>query len=104
MNLFHPLPNALAEEVVDDLLTGSQFRVERIVSKGQQSPADFWYEQAEHEWVVVLKGHARLQYTHGEEVELKAGDTLNIPAYTKHRVSYTDKEVETIWLAIFYNN
>lgn len=104
MNLLQSIPEDLSQEVFEDLLTGGNFRLERIVSKGQCSEPDFWYDQDEHEWVVVLKGYARLQYQSGEEIELKAGDHIQIPAHTKHRVSYTTPDEETIWLAIFYQD
>ncbi len=104
MNVLSSLPNDLTDEVFEDLVTGSQFRLERIVSKGQCSEPDFWYDQDEHEWVLVLTGYAKIQYANGEEIELKAGDNLNIPAHTKHRVSYTAPDEETIWLALFYKD
>lgn len=37
-----------------------------------------------------------------EAVQLNEGDYLNINAHVKHRVEYTDPDVETIWLAVFY--
>ncbi|MCG9676958.1 cupin domain-containing protein [Vibrio sp. Isolate23] len=104
MNLLQSIPEDLSQEVFEDLLSGSSFRLERIVSKGQSSEQGFWYDQDEHEWVIVLTGYARLQYQTGEEIELKAGDHLKIPAHTKHRVSYTTPDEETIWLAIFYKD
>ncbi|MBN3494945.1 cupin domain-containing protein [Vibrio neptunius] len=104
MNLIQSIPEDLSQEVFEDLLSGRQFRLERIVSKGQCSEPDFWYVQDEHEWVLLLAGCARLQYQSGEEIELKTGDHIQIPAHTKHRVSYTTPDEETIWLAIFYED
>ncbi|QFT38511.1 MULTISPECIES: cupin domain-containing protein [unclassified Vibrio] len=104
MNLLQSIPDDLSEEIFEDLLSGYSFRLERIISKGQRSEPDFWYDQDEHEWVVVLTGYARLQYPDGKEVELRAGDHIKIPAHTKHRVSYTTPDEETIWLAIFYKD
>ncbi|ENK2317494.1 cupin, partial [Vibrio alginolyticus] len=54
MNLFEDLPNNLDEEVFEDLLTHKNLRIERIVSTGQTSPKSGWYDQEEHEWVLVL--------------------------------------------------
>ena len=31
-------------------------KVERIISKGHKSPANFWYDQDQNEWVIILKG------------------------------------------------
>ena len=61
MNILSSLPNDLTNEVFDTLICRHQFRLERIVSKGQCSEPDFWYDQDEHEWVVVLTGHAKIQ-------------------------------------------
>ena len=61
-NLFDDLPQHLPQEVVQILVRAADVRIERIVSHGQASPADFWYDQAQHEWVIVLKGAARLQF------------------------------------------
>ena len=73
-------------------------KVERIVSHSHQSPPDFWYDQADDEWVIVLRGNATLEFADGEIVELSPGDYLNIPRHVKHRVARTSDE--TIWLAV----
>ncbi len=62
VNLFAPLPDARAAEVVDTLLSRPGIRIERIVSLGQASPPGFWYDQDEGEWVVLLAGAARLRF------------------------------------------
>jgi cupin 2 domain-containing protein len=94
----------LPQELVGELLSGQRFRVERIVSKGHRSPDDFWYDQSEHEWVVVLQGEARLWVAgQPDTITLSAGMYINLPAHVKHRVEWTHQEVETIWLAIFYS-
>ena len=47
-NLLTSLPPRLAEEQVDSLVEGHpRLRIERIVSTGQASAPDFWYDQAE---------------------------------------------------------
>ena len=55
-NIFASIPDAFEEELLDDLLKSGNIRIERILSKGQSSPAQGWYDQSEHEWVVVLEG------------------------------------------------
>lgn len=102
-NLYAAIPGLLPEELMEDLLTGSDFRVERIVSRGHASPPDFWYDQDEAEWVVVLQGEARLQVAgNDEEIHLLPGMYMNIPAHIRHRVEWTKEDADTIWLAIFY--
>ena len=61
-NLFADLPSDLTEELVDVLARGQGVRIERIVSTGQASPEGFWYDQDQHEWVMVLKGEAGLVF------------------------------------------
>ena len=55
-NLYTGIPNTIDEEQFEALLRGEQLRIERILSKGQTSPAEGWYDQEEHEWVLVLEG------------------------------------------------
>ncbi len=99
-NLLHPLPDDLTEEVFTELLQHGAVRIERIVSNGQISPADFWYDQDEHEWVLLLTGAAEVELADGERVRLHPGDTLHLPAHTRHRVTFTAQP--TVWLAVFY--
>lgn len=101
-NLFAQIPENLDQEWIDELLRDSSVRIERIVSRGQSSSPDFWYDQAEHEWVVVLAGKARLRIERQPEIILGPGDTLYLPAHTKHRMEWTDPQQDTIWLAVFW--
>lgn len=102
-NIFAGLPPRLPEEIVDTLLDADHLRIERIVSHGHASPNDFWYDQPEHEWVVVLKGEARLRFADEDQpVEMNPGDFVNIPAHKRHRVEWTTLDEPTIWLAIHY--
>jgi cupin 2 domain-containing protein len=103
-NLFSNIPTQLPEEMIEVLVRAERVRVERIVSKGHQSPAGFWYDQAEEEWVMVLKGKGRLEFeADGRMVEMSAGDAIYIPAHVRHRVAWTSPDEETIWLAVFYS-
>lgn len=100
-NLFTQLSARLQEEITETILSAESVRIERIVSRGQASPEGFWYDQDEHEWIVVLQGAARLRFEH-EVVDLNSGDFMNIPAHRKHRVEWTTPDGPTIWLAVFY--
>jgi cupin 2 domain-containing protein len=104
-NIFAHVPDDLPEELQQDLLTGDGFRVERIVSRGHASPADGgWYDQPQDEWVLLVRGRARLEFEGDPEpVEMTAGDYLHIPARRRHRVAWTDPDTETFWLAIHYH-
>jgi cupin 2 domain-containing protein len=101
LNLFAHIPDDQPGESVETLIAAPSLRIERIVSRGHVSPEGFWYDQEQSEFVVLLKGAARLKFE-DELVEMKAGDSLNIPAHRRHRVEWTSPEEPTIWLAIFY--
>lgn len=101
-NLFSSIPDAVEQEIFEDLLTHDHIRIERILSKGQSSPEKGWYDQDEHEWVVVLEGSGILCFEDGREIKLVKGDFVNIPAHQKHKVQWTDPNEVTVWLAIFY--
>lgn len=102
-NMFAGIPAQLREELIEPLLCGKNMRIERIVSKGHSSPPGFWYEQADDEWVLLLKGEARLRFEKDDRVlHMRAGSYVNIPAYERHRVEWTTDAAETVWLAIFH--
>ena len=63
-----------------------QTKPERIVSFGQASPAEFWYDQPQGEWVVVLAGRACLRFESEPSARtLAPGDHVNIPPHCRHR-------------------
>jgi cupin 2 domain-containing protein len=100
-NLFSDLAEA-ASERFDTLFAGAHTRIERIVSWGQASPPEFWYDQTEGEWVILLAGQARLRLRQPDEVvQLNPGDWIWIAAHRRHRVDWTPAGVATVWLAVF---
>lgn len=101
-NLFKSIPDDFNEEIFTVLMESGCVKIERIVSTGQSSPPSGWYDQEENEWVVVLEGEAILAFPEIEDIHLKAGDYINIPAHQKHRVSWTKPDAKTVWLAVFY--
>lgn len=101
MNIFDFSNTGLPSEICDTICTGENIRIERIVSNGQASKPDFWYDQDEDEWVVLLQGTAELKFFDGECVSLKSGDYILIPANIKHRVEKTSIDPACIWLCIF---
>ena len=102
-NLFADIPANPPAEQVTALLTTPNVRIERIVSRGYASPPDFWYDQDEAEWVIVLAGSAGIAFE-GEASPhtLRRGDYLHIPAHTRHRVAWTDANEPTVWLAVHH--
>lgn len=101
-NLLGELPRQLAEEEIQPLFSRKGLRIERIVSTGQASPPDFWYDQDEDEWVLVLCGWGTIDFAGGKSVTLHAGETLTIPARCRHRVAATAVDEPTVWLAVFH--
>jgi|TARA_R110000751_G_scaffold19678_1_gene58585 cupin 2 domain-containing protein len=103
-NLFANLPDATNGEVFDEILRSPCLRIERIVSHGQSSPETGWYDQQPAEWVILLTGSAEILFE-GEDKGrvLKPGDHLYIPPQCRHRVVWTEKNAETVWLAVFFD-
>ncbi len=102
-NLFDDVPRTLPAERVDLLLDMPAIRLERIVSTGQATPPGEWYDQDRDEWVVVLRGRARVRIEgETEDRALGVGDHLLLRAHVRHRVEWTDPTEATIWLALFY--
>ena len=102
-SLFADIPKQLPVELCQTLLTSSSVRIERIISQGHCSAEDFWFDQSQDEWVLLMQGQARLAFSDGSVIALTAGDYLLIPAHCKHRVDWTTPATETIWLAIHMN-
>ncbi len=101
-NIFAEIPAELPDELFDILAEHNSIKIERIISKGHTSPASGWYDQAQGEWVIVLRGEAILTFESGEDVHLFAGDYINISAHVRHKVTWTKPDAETVWLAVFY--
>ncbi|MEN6458394.1 MAG: phosphoribosylaminoimidazole carboxylase [Thermoguttaceae bacterium] len=102
-NLLAKMPKELPEELVTRLVEAEGVRIERIVSRGHASPPGFWYDQSQHELVVLLQGQATVEFDDSRgTVEMVRGSWLNIPAHCKHRVAWTDPADETVWLAVHY--
>jgi len=101
-NLLESCGNAGDAESALTLAARAGVRIERIVSRGHASPPGFWYDQDEHEYVLLVQGAAELEVEPGRSVRLGPGDWLDIPAHARHRVVWTDPDADTIWLAVFY--
>lgn len=103
-NLLSGLPKSAGNELFETLATAGETRIERIVSLGHHSPPGFWYDQTEHEFVLILQGAAKLRLEGDDEaVEMATGDSLTIPAGRRHRVEWTSPDEPTVWLAVFFS-
>ena len=97
-NIFADVPKTIGVEQFLTLFETEAVKIERIVSQSHSSPTGFWYDQPEDEWVIVLRGHAMLEFEGGESIEMKEGNHLIIASHIEHRVSRTGPD--TIWLAV----
>ncbi len=104
-NIFSGINYQSSEEIFETIIKTNQFKIERIISSGQSTDKRKWYDQDVDEWVILLKGSAGLLFENNtEEIIMKPGDYVNIPAHQKHRIEWTDSNEETIWLAVHYQN
>lgn len=87
-------------EWFETLFNAGNCRIERIVSSGQTTPGDEWYDQEHDEWVVLLQGKAKIEFDNHAKYEFVTGDYMFIPAHSRHRVIYTSSEPDCVWLAI----
>lgn len=125
-NFFSYSDESLPEELIEQIESGQSFRLERIISDGQASPADFWYDQPDNEWVLLLKGRATIELEYAENstspgqalpdskpakpdsaspimrIDLLPGDYVLIPAHCRHRVASTCQQQKTVWLALHF--
>jgi len=101
-NIFENIPTNLDEELFETLIAKDSVKIQRIVSEAHITPEGEWYDQTDNEWVMLLKGCAIITFEDEEEVKLKTGDFLNIPAHKRHRVSWTSEDEKTVWLAVHY--
>ncbi|WP_265659070.1 cupin domain-containing protein [Francisella philomiragia] len=97
INLFDVIPSTSNNEIFVDLLKNDNIHIEKIISYDQVTPIDEPYIQSHDEWVVVLKGMAKLRLDNNDYI-LDEGEHLFIPKNTKHWVTYTENP--TIWLAL----
>lgn len=97
-NIFNNLPAQTDTEVFEILHQSGKTKIERILSNGEVTPEDQWYDQAWDEWVMVEQGTGILEFEDGTQYPLAKGDYILIPKCKKHRVIFTEKD--TIWLAI----
>lgn len=103
LNNFYKYSNInKGEEVFDILLqqNNTDIKIERIISSAHNTPKGKWYNQDNDEWVMVIKGEAKIEFFDGEIFYMKEGDYLTINKNDKHRVIFTSEKPECLWLAI----
>ena len=102
-NIYAELAASRDAEQFTDLFAVPGLWLERIVSLGQATPLGEWLDQERPEWVILLRGAAKLSFEgEGAARELSPGDYVTIPAHCRHRVEWTTPDEPTIWLAVRY--
>ncbi len=96
MNIYDYITPNTGEDFTT-LLKKENIKIERIVSSDKLENKE--YCQKEDEFVILLEGIATLEIN-GKNKILTKGDTLYIPAKTKHKVLSTQKG--TLWIAIYF--
>ncbi len=101
-NIFEKLPDNFDDEYFETLIETGNLKLERIISDGHSTKENYWYDHDKNEFVMLLKGSAVILFDNGEEILMKPGDHLIIPAHKKHRVEKTADDEKTFWLALHY--
>jgi cupin 2 domain-containing protein len=102
-NFFQDIPRTVPVEIFEPVASAKGFKIERIISRGQSTPSGVWLSEKKREWVMVLKGRAKMRFFGRIKiVEMGSGDYLCIPAGIRHRVEWTDDKGPTVWLAIHF--
>lgn len=101
-SLFDPQPADEKTERFISILRRPGFNLEYIVSHGRASEPGFWYDQDDAEWVLLVRGHAVLEFENQKSRELRGGDYLLIPARCKHRVNSCSDDA--VWLALHFHD
>ncbi|KAL9656330.1 hypothetical protein ABK040_005097 [Willaertia magna] len=96
-------------ELFQQLIKTDNVLIERIISTGQTTPTNEWYDQERDEFVALLQGEAELLMEEKvndtielKTIQLKQGSFLNIPKHVRHRVEKTSVDPPCIWLAFHY--
>ena len=77
-NIFHFTHQLIDQEIFETIVNSRNVKIERIISTGQTTPKDSWYDQEQDEWVILLQGQATLLFLDNSSIKLKSGDYLLI--------------------------
>lgn len=104
-NIYTHLPPAQKTEVSEKIISNSGVKIERITSLGQATLPGKWLESKRNEWVILLKGKAKLRLrSHENIIHMEPGDHIYIPAGIKHRVEWTDPGQKSVWVAVMFGD
>jgi cupin 2 domain-containing protein len=93
----------MAKELFQSLVATKTLKIERIVSTGQATDEGKWLKSGRNEWVILIRGSARLRFLKDNRViKMKPGSHVLIKANVLHRVDWTAPRQKTVWLAVHY--
>ncbi|MFK5975211.1 MAG: cupin domain-containing protein [Sulfurovum sp.] len=95
MNILNNIKIPKKNEEFKLLLEHKNIKIMRIVSSDKLQSQE--YKQDEDEWVLILEGKATL-IVDSKKIKLSKGDTLFIPAKSRHKIKKVKKG--TVWLAV----
>ena len=85
------------------LLEGDRWWLTLINSNEASTPSGEWMSQETFEWVLLLRGSARISCDNpSEEIDPSLGDHWFCPPHRRHRVERTDPSPGTLWLALLW--
>ena len=96
------IPAKADNEIFETLLNKDNVIIERIISAGQITSENSWFDQEKDEWVLLLQGEATIEFENSETVKMISGDYLFIPAHKKHKITYTSENPCCNWLAFHF--
>ena len=86
-------------EIFEVLRKTDKILIEKITSKGALKKPGEWYDQEDDEWVMLLRGEAKLEFQNGKILSMTKGDYIFIPSHHIHRVVETSASPNCLWLA-----
>ncbi|MBF0216126.1 MAG: cupin domain-containing protein [Candidatus Omnitrophica bacterium] len=102
-NIYTNLSPTKGKEVFEKLAGKKGLRIERITSLGQSTPAGKWLKSKKNEWVILLKGKAKLRFRTADRIiDMDPGDYIFIPDGVAHRVDWTTPKEKSVWVAVMF--
>src|SRR3989344_6370505 len=102
-NIFSKIPKSFPKEIFNTIASSNKVKIQRIISRGHKTKDNYWYNQKQNEFVLLIEGSATLLFENNKRTNMKKGDYIIIPKRVKHRVENTSKKGNTIWLTVFYD-
>jgi len=88
------------KEVFETILERGDFKIERIITLDPYTEPGKWYDQDLDEWVILLRGNAKIEFKEEGIIDLNAGDYIFIQAHKTHRINQSGTDEKNIWLTV----